>query len=94
MKKSVTIQLLEFLQQNPGFHHNGFLQTLDCWRNKNGSRPTPRSLVRRLQELVEEGKAFVEYRGGQAYFSAEYKPKLVQKVEIVGGVAKISYVPA
>ena len=93
MHKSVKLQLLEFLQENGGIFHNGELQRMVNWRNKNGTIPTPRTLVRRLQELVIEEKIHVNYKNGQAYFSA--KPIILKRQvvkELPNGKVEISYI--
>lgn len=79
--KSVSQQLLEYLQKNPGVHASGTLQRLE-WRNHTGSMAVPRSIVRRLQELAEDGSIFCEMKGNHAHYSAapipkEKKPQLV-----------------
>lgn len=56
MKKSVEAQLYDFFRSNPNdIFASGDLQRRE-WKNGNGSLATPRSIVRRLQELAEEGK--------------------------------------
>lgn len=77
MGKSVSEQLLAYLQTNPGVHASGTLQRLE-WRNHTGSLAVPRSVVRRLQELAEEGKIHCEMKGNHAHYSAtpiEKKPE-------------------
>lgn len=69
MKKSVSQQLLDYLQANPGVHASGDLQRME-WRNHTGTTAVPRSVVRRLQELAEEGKINCEMRGNHAHYSA------------------------
>ena len=76
MKKSVQDQLLDYLQANPGVHASGTIQRLE-WRNKDGTVAVPRTIVRRLQELAEDGKIHSEIRGGHTHYSAtpiEKKP--------------------
>lgn len=76
MKKSVSQQLLEYLQANPGVHASGNLQRME-WTNHTGSIATPRSIVRRLQELTEEAKIHCEITKNHAHYSATpiEKPK-------------------
>lgn len=76
MKKSVSDQLLDYLQANPGVHASGNLQRLE-WHNKDGSLAVPRTIVRRLQELAEEGKIHAEIRANHTHYSATpiKKPK-------------------
>lgn len=46
---------MDFFYQHPGsVYHSGVLQRME-WRGKNGKVQTPRTLVRRLQELAEDG---------------------------------------
>lgn len=79
MKKlSAKENILLWLQNNPGWHHNGDLQRLE-FKNKNGTNATGDTIKRRLQNLAEEGKIFVEHRP-DAFYGAEYKPKLKQVV--------------
>lgn len=69
MKKSVQDQLLDYLQANPGVHASGTIQRLE-WKNKDGTLAVPRTIVRRLQELAEEGKIHAEIRGNHTHYSA------------------------
>lgn len=82
MKQSAKQNMLFWLQNNTGWHHGGELQRKEI-HNRNGSNATGDTLKRRLNELVKEGKAFVEYRKGEAWFSAEYKPKMKQTVHFI-----------
>ncbi len=79
MKKSAKENILSFLQQNQNWFHNGELQRMDFY-NRNGSNASGDTIKRRCNDLVKEGKAFVDYKHGEAYFSAEYRPKLKQIV--------------
>lgn len=82
MKKSVSQQLLEYLQTNPGVHSSGTLQRLE-WHNKDGTVAVPRTIVRRLQELAQDNKIHVEDRNGHAHYSTEsipQKPKTVIRI--------------
>ena len=92
-KISAKQNILEFLQSNQGIYHGGDLQRRD-FKNKNGSNATGDTIKRRLNELVKEGKIFVDYKNGEAHFSAEYSPKLkTQVIEREGKFYKIQ-VPA
>ena len=60
--KSVSTQLEDFLRSHKGeVFASGDLQRMS-WSNRNGSLATPRSIVRRLEELAEEGVIKVEYK--------------------------------
>lgn len=84
MKKSVSTQLLEFLQNNRGRFASGSLQRME-WINKDGTLAIPRTVVRRLQELAQDGLIYVEEVNGHAHYSADplkEKPKrIVEFVE-------------
>lgn len=73
MNKSVSQQLLDYLHQNKGVFASGTIQRME-WRNANGTLATPRSLVRRLQELAERGEIQVQEINGHAHYSAEFIP--------------------
>jgi hypothetical protein len=66
---SVKEQILAFLQKNPGLHHGGNLQRME-FKSRTGNA-SPDAIKRRCNELVKEGKAFVEYQRGQALFSSK-----------------------
>lgn len=82
--KSVSQQLLDYLQSNPGTHASGDLQRME-WRNMDLTLAVPRTIVRRLQELAEEGKIHAEIRGNHTHYSAtpieKKKPQLVYDPE-------------
>ncbi len=68
--KSVETQILEWLQSNSGVHHGGDIQRL-LFKTRNGGNSTGDTIKRRLNDLVEEGKAFVTYNEKhEAMFSA------------------------
>ena len=73
-KNSAKTNILEFLQNNRQWFHNGELQKMH-FANRNGSSATGDTIKRRLQNLAEEGSIFVDLRNGEAWYSAEYKPK-------------------
>lgn len=70
MRKSISDQLLKYLQTNVGVFSSGELQRM-TWTNKSGSIATPRTVVRRLQELAEDGKVSVTTINGHAHYSAD-----------------------
>lgn len=74
MKKSVQQQLLDFLRSSPGLHPSGDLQRR-LWTNKDGTTAVPRTIVRRLQELAEDGKIFAEIVNGHTLYHADPKSK-------------------
>lgn len=88
MKKSVEQQILEWLQNNPGVHHGGMIQRL-YFTTKTGGTSTGDTIKRRLNDLVEEGKAFVSYNEKhEAMFSANpahIKIKPHYKIEEING---------
>ena len=86
--------ILAFLQGNPGsVYHGGQLQRME-FKNRNGSNATGDTIKRRLNDLVVEKKIHVDYKGGQAYFSAEPIPAPKRQVvkELPNGKVEISYV--
>ena len=67
MKKiSLKDRLLRYLLKGHGFVASGDLQRLVAEKTTY----TPRTTVRRLEELVTEGKLEVEYRKGHAFYRA------------------------
>jgi len=73
--KSVSTQLFDFLQANYGqVFASGEIQRM-IFKNKNGTTSTPRSLVRRLEELCADGKIQVSYVGKHAHYSCGEKKK-------------------
>ena len=69
-KKSVSTQLKEFLGKNAGEYASGELQRME-WKNRDGTTATPRTIVRRLQELAQNGEIYVKEINGHAHYSAE-----------------------
>lgn len=85
-------QLLHYLQKDGGIVASGTLQRVEwpkwAYGEKRGLH-TPRSVVRRLEELVEEGTLTVEYRSNHAYYrvaDGAKKPKYSYEPIIVNGV--------
>lgn len=68
MKESLKDRLLRYLSKQPGFVASGDLQRLVAVHTTY----TPRTTVRRLEELAEEGLLEVEYRKGHAFY--KYRP--------------------
>ena len=93
MKLSAKNHILAFLQGNPSsVYHGGQLQRME-FKNRNGSNATGDTLKRRLNELVVEEKIHVNYKNGQAYFSA--KPIILKRQvvkELPNGKVEISYI--
>lgn len=87
--KSVKEQILFFLQNNSGIFHGGDLQRM-LFETRNKGNATGDSIKRRLNELVDEGKAFVSYNGKhEALFSANpahIKTKPHYKIEEINGI--------
>lgn len=76
--KSISQQLADYLKTvAPAQIASGELQRL-TWRNKNGSIAVPRSVVRRLEELVEDGTLQVEIKDKHAFYSYGNPVKQVQ----------------
>ena len=61
---SLKQRLLRWLKNNPGFHASGDLQRLVAQHTTY----TPRTTVRRLEELAVCGELIVEYRKRHAYY--------------------------
>ena len=72
---TVQDQLVEYLRQEPGWTASGAIQRHE-WKNEDGTMATPRSIVRRLQEKVEDGTLEVMYGNKNAAF---YRHKLAPK---------------
>lgn len=66
---TVPEQLTAYLKGTaPAQVSSGELQRL-IWKNENGTMATPRSIVRRLQELVNDGVLVVEHKKKHAWYS-------------------------
>lgn len=96
--KTVPEQLSDFLRGvSPSQYSSGELQRMS-WKNKNGTSAVPRSIVRRLEELVEDGTLKVEIKDRHAWYSfgdkkrgvSEFVPVEVNGVRMMREV--ISYV--
>lgn len=81
MNKSASQQLLDFLRESPGLHHSGDLQRRD-WLNKDGTTALPRTIVRRLQELAEDGLIHSELVNGHTLYSAEVVKKEIKETYV------------
>lgn len=95
---TVSEKLSEYLKEQGSFISSGELQRLG-FKNNDGTLATPRSIVRRLQELVEDGTLVVEYREkNHAYYKHAQTPKKVVEyvLEFRGGmpvrVPQVKYV--
>lgn len=78
---TVPEQLTQYLKEQMSYISSGTLQKMD-WKNEDGTLATPRSVVRRLQELVEDGTLAVENREkNHAYY--RYAKGPIKKVEYV-----------
>ena len=92
MKQSAKQNILTFLRSDFGVYHGAQLQRQE-FKNRNGSNATGDTIKRRLNQLVEEEKIHVNYKNGQAYFSA--KPIILKRQvvkELPNGKVEISYV--
>jgi hypothetical protein len=77
MKKTLPFQLKAYLMEQGGEIASGTLQRIEwpkynSWGNKIGTH-TPRSVVRRLEEMAEAKEIAVLYRNSHAYYSATKK---------------------
>lgn len=79
--KTVRDQLADFLKANAGKKFaSGDLQRME-WLNKDNTKCTPRSVVRRLEELCEEKFINVEYgEKNHAYYCWGNPMKTVKEV--------------
>jgi hypothetical protein len=92
--KSVEQSLLEFFQTHVGeVFESGELQRR-TWRNKNGTLATPRSVVRRLQELANVGKIknVGSMESARYSLSENYRKKIQVVHQNPDGSVKVSYV--
>lgn len=72
---SVPKQLVAYLASvAPAQVSSGELQRME-WKNDDGTLATPRSVVRRLEELAETDELFVEIKDGHAWYSYGTPPK-------------------
>lgn len=97
MKKSAEDKLLMFFRENSNKEFaSGEIQRMS-FSNKNGTLATPRSLVRRMQELCEEGKILnVGTDKGAVYKlnTGVVQPRMKQVVEqMPDNTVRITYVP-
>lgn len=60
--KTAAENLLDAIKSHGGWVASGDMQRWEI-RNRDGTFATPRTLVRRAEELVQDGKLDVEYRG-------------------------------
>lgn len=67
---------------------SGTLQRLP-WKNRNGSLAVPRSVVRRLEELAEDGTLSVEIKDRHAWYSWANKKSKVSTFEPVWNDGRI-----
>lgn len=63
-KKSLKERLVKYLKTQGGFVASGELQRIVAAKTTY----TPRTTVRRLEELAQEGTLIVEYRKNHAYY--------------------------
>lgn len=83
MSKSVPIQLEEYLRSiAPAWISSGEFQRMP-WKNKNGKLATPRTIVRRLEELENDKVIHVEYREHNHAWYSHSKPTPKPKMEFV-----------
>lgn len=66
MKNSLKDRLYRYLVAGHGWISSGSLQRIVADKTDY----TPRTVVRRLEELAEEGKLEVQYRKGHAFYKA------------------------
>lgn len=74
------IQLKRYLEKHGGYISSGELQRQFFPKYAYGERKgfhTPRSVVRRLEELASEKIIQVEHRKGHSWYMAQPKPKRV-----------------
>lgn len=86
-QKSAQERIKEWLRENPEWYASAHLQRLP-WPNKDGTLASPRSVVRRLEELAEEGILEVEYRGKNAAYyriKAEFKKPKYTYIDLPDG---------
>ena len=67
MKESLKTRLVRYLLKSHGWVASGELQRIVM----ENTSYTPRTTVRRLEELVNEGKLEVQYRRGHAWYRAK-----------------------
>lgn len=77
---TVPEQVTQYLKEQMTFVSSGSIQRKE-WKNENGTLATPRSVVRRLQELVEDGTLVVEQRGRHSWYRYAKGPQ--KKIEYV-----------
>lgn len=73
-KLSLRDRLMRYLLKQHGWVASGDLQRLVVAHTSY----TPRTAVRRLEELAEEGKLQVEYRKGHAFYKAKSAERTAQ----------------
>jgi DNA-binding transcriptional ArsR family regulator len=92
--KTAQENILDFLKSNPSKWASGALQRME-WRNRNNTLATPRSIVRRLEELAEEGLIEVSYEGKNAQYQikGEHRKKVQVVEQLANGSVRITYQP-
>ena len=98
MGKKLKDQLFQYLQENHGPIASGNLQRIYFPKYAYGTQKgyhTPRSVVRRLEELTNEGKIQVEYRKNHAHYSIKEEHRKLKQIvtELPSGQVKIEYQP-
>jgi len=86
VRKSVSVQLKDFLSTNRGIYNSGELQKM-VWVNRDGTHATGKTVSRRLQELAESKEINVDHSKGSAEYSADpiiVPPKPMKFVVIDG----------
>lgn len=90
-------QLIAYLRNNDGWHASGALQRVEwpkwAYGEKRGLH-TPRSVVRRLQELQREGMVNVESRKNHSWYSVgeAARPKKQVVTLLPNGNVVVEYV--
>lgn len=83
---SAADNLLAYLKSiSPAFEMSANLQRM-IFKNANGTTASPRSLVRRLEEMAVEGKLEVAYENGNAkYRATQHAFKTIKKATLING---------
>lgn len=83
-------QLVQYLKENDGWVASGDLQRIYWPKYAYGVKKgyhTPRSVVRRLEELAAEKKIHVEQRNNHSWYCADLTPPRRMVIELRDNVA-------
>lgn len=96
---SLKEQLVKYLTYNQGIHASGSLQRIEWPKYAYGEKRglhTPRSVVRRLEELTEEDRIEVTYKNNHEWYSSKTKGTSQEKFiyRVIEGIPTKIQIPS